>query len=123
MFKAEQFEDFARVAHDPECGVKVAAILNNEAEPDDFEAVRDAQRQQYHGWRGSDAIMHAADVLLEGHGIEYIRDASGSAVAGYVNTGATYATTLLYDIERDAFEVTSYGDWVEAYEKENGRLP
>lgn len=122
-FTAEQFADFARVAHDPDCGSKVAALLNGEADPEDFEAVADNFRQYFNPMRGNDAVLYAADVLLEGYGVEHIRGEDGHAVASYVNTGDTYATTLLLDLTEDSFLVTSYGDWVEAYEQEYGCLP
>ena len=44
------------------------------------------------------------------------------AVASYVNMGDTYVATILYDIEKGEFFVTSWGDWVEEYERENEPL-
>jgi hypothetical protein len=35
----------------------------------------------------------------------------------YCNTGETYASTVLYDVEWDRFYVTSYGDWLETAER------
>jgi hypothetical protein len=61
-------------------------------------------------------------------GIEPLRDPDGGldrywgdVVALYVNTGDTYSTTIVYDVERDKFYVTSWGDWVEAWERRHRR--
>lgn len=61
-------------------------------------------------------------------GTEPIRDPDagfhgywGDTVALYVNTGDTYNTTVVYDVGRDLFYVTSWGDWLEAYERRIGR--
>lgn len=70
---------------------------------------------------GKDALQQA-DRLLEHHGTEEIRDEDvwdnyyGDAVALYSNSGDTYNVTVIYDIEEGEFYLTSYGDWLEAYE-------
>jgi hypothetical protein len=66
--------------------------------------------------------MQVANVILHGHGIDSLR---GSRYLGsywhdtallYVNRGETYSTTLLYDVERNRYEIGSWGDWVEIHE-------
>lgn len=47
---------------------------------------------------------------------------SGSG-ALYLNTGDTYNTTLLYDVEEDRFYITTWGDWVEAEEARGRVIP
>ena len=54
---------------------------------------------------------------------ESFRGYWGEAVAAYVNRGDTYDTTLLLDVRSGRWYVTSWGDWVESYERRNGRLP
>ncbi len=58
-------------------------------------------------------------------GVEVITDEDAwvdryhyNIVAAYVNVGDTYTATLLYDTQAGEFLVTSYGDWLEAYEAE-----
>jgi hypothetical protein len=72
----------------------------------------------------ADKVLEEVDRLINGHGIEAIRDEDvndryyGDVVALYVNTGDTYNATLLYDTDRSEFYVTSWGDWYEQYEQE-----
>jgi hypothetical protein len=65
-----------------------------------------------------------ADELLHGHGIERLAEDRGGGSprlhASYVNTGDTYGLTLLYDHCGAQFHFTTYGDWVERWER---RLP
>lgn len=63
----------------------------------------------------------AANTLLEGHGVEAIRCPSRGLLAVYVNTGDTYSTTLLCHIPTGAWRVTTWGDYVEAFERRHGR--
>lgn len=65
-------------------------------------------------------VLEIADDLLEGGGVEAIRNRTGTTVALYVNVGDPYAATLVYD---GRFKVMGWGDWVEAYEKRHARLP
>jgi hypothetical protein len=71
--------------------------------------------------------MHRVEVALsaelDGHGFEPIRSSDwndsywGDVIAIYCNMGDAYDTTILYDVNRRAWYVTSYGDWVEQYER------
>lgn len=78
--------------------------------------------------RSVDEALNMADTLLNGHGIEAIRGGSNRGgyymdiEALYVNMGDAYANTVLYDVARDKFYVTTYGDWVEARERGGLRL-
>lgn len=45
----------------------------------------------------------------------------GDAVAIYINTGDTYNGTVVYDVARDKFYATTWGDWVEDYERRTGK--
>lgn len=65
--------------------------------------------------------QHAADVLLDGHGVESIRCPSRGLLAVYVNTGDTYSATLLCNVATGAWRVTTWGDYVEAFERRHGR--
>lgn len=130
MFKAEQFTELARTAHDPEAAEKMAAILNDELDPETIEAVEDHVRQMYNKPDSDHLKMLAFDALFDLHGIEAIRvegewvdNYHGDIVATYCNTGDTYALTLLHESETGALVLTSYGDWLEAWEQENRGEP
>lgn len=68
----------------------------------------------------------AGTAALGGHGVEAIRGRNfdrgywADIVALYVNMGDTYALTFVYDVELEKLFVTSWGDWVEAYEARTG---
>lgn len=40
--------------------------------------------------------------------------------AMYVNNGETYNNTILYDVQRNCYYVTSWRDWVETFERSRG---
>ena len=70
-----------------------------------------------------DAALELMNKFLGASGVEAIRGSGAHVdryyydiVALYVNTGDTYSMTLLYDTDKDKFEVTSWGGWVEAME-------
>jgi hypothetical protein len=67
--------------------------------------------------------MVRIDVLLENHGVEYIRNASGAAIAAYSNSGDIYAPTIIRDYASGNYRLTTVSDYVEVYERRNGRLP
>lgn len=71
----------------------------------------------------SEIKMAALDELLKTHGVEaiqheqfYIDSYHRNIVATYLNTGETYATTIVRDNFRDSFRLMSYGDFVENLE-------
>jgi hypothetical protein len=72
-------------------------------------------------------MLEEANQILEGFGVEYIRsehddqyDAHG---AYYVNLGDTYVPTILLDLDRNRVWATTWGDWVEAEERQGKRFP
>lgn len=71
-----------------------------------------------------DTALAVANELLDGHGVEPLRAGYvfdryyGDIAALYVNTGETYARTLLYETRDGNFIVTSVGDWVEDHQEE-----
>ena len=62
-----------------------------------------------------------ADAAIQGYGVCVIRDPSRGILARYVNTGDTYSTTLLWNAESGSWRITTWGDWVEQFEKRHGR--
>jgi hypothetical protein len=83
-------------------------------------------RSAEHGWAIEQA-MCAISGLLDMHGVESLRADEYSdlphdafwwdTVALYCNAGDTYVATIVYDVLRGTFRVTSFGDWVETAER------
>ena len=70
----------------------------------------------------NDRKMKAVDRALNNHGVEYIRDVHGEAVAAYSNSGDTYAPTIIRDYATGNYRLTTVGDYVETYERRHGAL-
>lgn len=73
--------------------------------------------------RRVETALALVNEITGGHGVESLRAINHhvdnfwyDCVALYVNQGDTYYTTLLYDVERRSFVVTSWGDFVETCE-------
>lgn len=81
-------------------------------------------RYCYHFSRRSEIKLSALDELLLTCGIEVIRNESGDdwdayygdIIASYLNTGDSYATTILLDHTANRWRFTSWGDFVENLE-------
>ena len=70
--------------------------------------------------------MKILNDLIEGHGVEAIRKEGEHVdnyyfdiVATYINTGDTYAPTIIHDSETGEFFFISYGDFYEKWEAEH----
>lgn len=73
--------------------------------------------------KGSDwrVALRKADEVIQGHGGESIRCPHRGLLAAYVNTGDAYSTTLLCNIATGAWRITTWGDYVETFERRHGR--
>lgn len=102
--------------------IRIRRLLDGRDDPMDYEAGQRRVRECYHPPERIDLIMTVVDGILGTYGTECIRTDGwgGEAVAEYCNNGQSYDATVLYDVERDAFYVTSWADWVETAER-NGR--
>ena len=110
-YTAEMFADLARSCHDPEAAEKAAGLLNGTVDPD---TILDSILVLDH----EELVLEALDKVLECHGVEALTpDGSIYPIASYVNTGDTYTTTIILD-EDGEFHVTSWGDFLEAWERE-----
>ena len=93
---------------------------------EDERAVREhpaavARRQEcYHPPSLLDQRLHALNAEAETFGVEYIAHRDDGCRVGdqhgleYLNTGDTYAPTIIFDHARGSWRVTSWGDIVEA---------
>lgn len=70
--------------------------------------------------------LGACNALLGTHGVEYIHGGErmhGGIVAAYLNSGDTYAPTLLRRTGSPDVQLTTLGDFVETYERHHAPLP
>jgi hypothetical protein len=114
-----------------QCGRVKAKILrglmDGTMSPDGFQSVQDWTRRCYNPPRRCEKVDRAIDEVLNGFGSEAIRgnvwvdSFCGYTIATYSNQGETYTCTIIRDTDTGRFTVTSYGDWVEAYERRTGR--
>jgi hypothetical protein len=75
--------------------------------------------------RAVDSQMKVINSILEGYGVESIRGRTWDnyftdSCALYVNMGDTYALTIIYDVPKQKFVVTTWGQWVEKYQYKYG---
>ena len=104
-------------------GRALRGLLTRTIDPLTYSDVETWVAQCYNMPRHQELIEHAINQEIEGFGVEAIEAEGewdryyGPIVALYINMGDTYATTLLYDVERDSWYITSCGDWVETAER------
>jgi hypothetical protein len=92
------------------------ALINGNKDPLDFKSV-DTKIRRY-----SDPIrqiLTAVDEVLEGYGVEDLQGGFfdkhyQDIQALYVNFGETYTTTIIYDLMKEKFLVSSSGVFVES---------
>jgi len=84
-------------------------------------------RSCYHPPRPRELKLAALDELLGTYGVEVIQSLEawtdsyhGSIIASYLNTGDTYAPTLLLDHEQERWKLTSWGGFYEDWEARQG---
>lgn len=73
---------------------------------------------RYHlNWDDSHPLtaLRSINTVMNGFGVEHVARGNNrqSPAFDYVNTGETYATTLVYFPQSESFRVTSWGDIVE----------
>lgn len=80
------------------------------------------------GGRSAEAAMAKIDKLIEGYGVESLQPENAhvnsfwlSTVALYVNMGDTYTATIIYDTENKKWYLTTWGDFLEIWERKNKR--
>lgn len=103
---------------------------------DTFESVQRWVRQCYNEPSLVERQMCALNEVLDGHGVEALRVGNGEEMQGdpyipnrhfwqdvrfeYVNMGDTYTPTIGYDVAKERFVVSSWGDWYEVNMKYTG---
>lgn len=118
-------ESFAEITDSLETATKAADVLNGDYDPEEIEEVDFWVRHCSNRPSTNALKMAALNTLFDMHGVEAIRSEGewvdsyhGDIIATYLNTGDTYAATVLLESESGEFVVTSFGDWLEAWEQE-----
>jgi hypothetical protein len=97
------------------------ALQANRSELAKHPAGADRIQECLHPPKTSDIRMHVLDSIAETHGVEYIahKDDSFSQAMGieYLNTGDSYALTIVRFCETGNYRVVSWGDIVERNSK------
>lgn len=92
-------------------------------------AIRAAMLLGEDGNRKAEDAMEAINGILDGFGIESIRDPERwnrywtDTAAIYVNMGDTYVPTVFYEPHENRFVIGDMEWWVLGYEKKYGVLP
>lgn len=77
-------------------------------------------KQCYNTPSDTELEMAVIDVLIDGYGVEGITpEGKVYPVAEYVNMGDTYDLTVVYDLENGEYILTSWGDFLSEWEKNN----
>ncbi len=87
-----------------------------------FPKTNDWATSCYHYPRRIELILSALNELMGTFGVEAFnsRESRMHAIAEYLNTGDTYAPTILFRHDTGTFRITSWGDFFEANEKRLG---
>lgn len=103
--------------------INVRRIIRGTMDPASVPAVQQWIDQCYSRPSDLELRIAAINALIDCHGVEalpvHLSGAHPSAV--YCNAGDTYAATILYCYDSDRFLLTSWGDYVERYERRHGR--
>lgn len=101
----------------PELADQVLAIIRGtRAHAVTYTSADARDRASYHPHATYVLKLEALNEVLDLHGVEYVpagRDAKSPAFE-YLNTGDSYARTIVYFPDRQTWRVTSWGDIVEA---------
>jgi len=101
---------------------QVRGLIDGSLNPYDFESVQNAERQCFNRLGDIESTFIALNEVLNGCGSEAIFASGYVPSVEYLNFGDTYATTVLYDYDRDLWFIESWGDWVEKAERRGLRL-
>lgn len=118
MSKPTKFETKLREAFPklPSESIDLALrLIRGKADPLDTEAGQRRKAECYNDPGHHDLLMHALNALLETHGVEYVGEVdmhTGPPVE-YLNTGDSYAWTLVWYRDSEKFRVEGYCDAIE----------
>lgn len=114
---------WSKYMHNPAANAKNLQEWFPEISAEDAKALAKYMKQGAGDRHSVDNALDTINQVIGGYGVEAIRgdyhvDNYYYDIVGlYVNTGDTYNATVVYDTERERFEVTTFGDWVEKNQK------
>jgi len=107
--------------------ILIKRIINKEIESNELELFDSNAKwimQCYNRPNDTELSMNALNELIEGFGTEAIKNENAyvnkyysDCIGIYVNMGDSYAMTIIYDTNENEFLITSWGDFIEAYEQ------
>lgn len=103
----------------PGKGAEIRALLERRRKTYDYASVQKLMAECHHKPDYQYRLETALNEIAGTYGAEatFSTDSCTRPAAVYLNTGDTYAATLLYDVDRNRWYVTSWGDWVETAER------
>ena len=110
--------DLTELKLSPEKQLEVLNIIDGRIFPEKYEAVREWQDKCHNPPKDWQLKLCALNEILNESGVEEIAE-DGKHLISYVNNGDTYAPTILYDVEKEEFFVSSWGDFLEEWQAEN----
>lgn len=99
---------------------EVAGLLSGTIDPDLYDCVKEMTANGWGGYPVLDKVLHAVDHLIEGFGVEAIREEGkcdsyfGDSVGLYVNMGDAYTPSVYYDTDTGEIMVTDQESFMEA---------
>lgn len=97
-------------------------LISGKDKLEQYEDVNKWVAQCYHKPPYLDRLLCALNQVYETYGVEVINKGDfwdSPIVAEYLNTGDTYETTLVYRHDLGRFQVTTWGDLVEMFDRQN----
>jgi hypothetical protein len=121
MFKARH--EYAEECFGTHAANQLRALFNGTLDPLSFDRVRAMAARCYNPMRKYELQMEACDCILDGFGIEVVRNPESCTKFwfSYVNMGDSYASTIVYHHESDVFEVSTWADVLGEYEDDKGK--
>ena len=111
----------------PGHGAALRGLFDGTVDPLTYPSVKAWAERCYNYPKRSELMERALDAEIGGHGIESVRGEKApwdafycDTVALYVNTGDTYAPTLLFDVPLRRWSVTDIGTFVERKQRTYG---
>ena len=113
----KKISDYLQV--DLDTAKQIRGIIKGDVDPTKVPKVQQWLEECYNLPNRIELMMAAIDGLMDAFGVEAISNQEGlndprlDPLALYVNTGDTYNATVLFDYEKRAFQLMTWGDFVE----------
>lgn len=112
--------------NDAQKALEITRLISGKRSPRRYQSVRSWIAESYSEPENYEQVMKAIDEILETCGVEALfeeelpfGEKADKPFALYCNTGDSYASTILYWIEKNEYSITSWADAIELKEKES----